>query len=660
MRRGTVYPFLGVSRGHRVETLREYSSDEELFDIQPRNLWPDSGSPEPLPPSPEQQPGTATTPVCPPFEIFRDPDVQDEVGLSSSQQHIPYDQYPPTPVNTQHYEHAEPYTFSPSSRPPLGELQPSPEYPPEEQFDQIVEQDYEEEDDVEEEVLPSTPVLDQMYPGVFDDHDSPTEEDGLVSTPPPPNRPYRSPLSDQGYHHGSSPARSPGSVNRGYTAEMVTCTQQLPQGFSAATPIYTTINSDPQPVENLPPPALNAPSTSAPPSPGVYGTVSMPNPFATSSDEGHMPSFHERQQRKEEAKSRLGVVVRGIKIPRPSDILDYSDGPTTFGPRALWTHPTDGEVDHYAIGPSPPTHGRNDAAEYHIYDQFEDEEYDAEYEEAQNQYDAYAHHVENEAEEHVEQTDVDQSYYGDHEYYDDDEIDDDEIDNDVYDDEDKENHPTAEQIAECHMSTPHSRRLFGHSERIIGRRIGHTYDSIEPSPTMVERAIILGVFLAPKVKRRAGRFECKRDHSSDPPAEARMCIFFDNCWGERQPIVGLACMRGRWILDEPEEEAEDAEGRVDKIRRVGKGPHRSKLLPVVEVTPSSLNSPSSSSLPQLSFSCSTLDSSVSSSFVDENPPWSLREDPIVQEHVDKHQLLPPSLRSSKALVADGQDAVSDQ
>ncbi|KAF9214962.1 hypothetical protein BGZ59_002613 [Podila verticillata] len=618
MRRGTVYPFLGVSRGHRVETLREYSRywlQSKVMKSYSTFNHATYGQTQGHQNHFRRRPNNNQA-----LQLPLDPDVQDEVGLSSSQQHIPYDQYPPTPVNTQHYEHAEPYTFSPSSRPPLGELQPSPEYPPEEQFDQIVEQDYEEEDDVEEEVLPSTPVLDQMYPGVFDDHDSPTEEDGLVSTPPPPNRPYRSPLSDQGYHHGSSPARSPGSVNRGYTAEMVTCTQQLPQGFSAATPIYTTINSDPQPVENLPPPALNAPSTSAPPSPGV----------------------------------------RGIKIPRPSDILDYSDGPTTFGPRALWTHPTDGEVDHYAIGPSPPTHGRNDAAEYHIYDQFEDEEYDAEYEEAQNQYDAYAHHVENEAEEHVEQTDVDQSYYGDHEYYDDDEIDDDEIDNDVYDDEDKENHPTAEQIAECHMSTPHSRRLFGHSERIIGRRIGHTYDSIEPSPTMVERAIILGVFLAPKVKRRAGRFECKRDHSSDPPAEARMCIFFDNCWGERQPIVGLACMRGRWILDEPEEEAEDAEGRVDKIRRVGKGPHRSKLLPVVEVTPSSLNSPSSSSLPQLSFSCSTLDSSVSSSFVDENPPWSLREDPIVQEHVDKHQLLPPSLRSSKALVADGQDAVSDQ
>lgn len=372
---------------------------------------------------------------------------------------------------------------------------------------------------------------------------------------------------------------------------------------------------------------------------------------------------------------------RGIKIPRPSDILDYSDGPTTFGPRALWTHPTDGEVDHYAIGPSPPTRGRNDAEvrplskyfatkqekvvandtffchyqEYHIYDQFEDEEYDAEYEEAQNQYDAYAHHIETEAEEDIEQTDVDQSYYADHESYDDGEI-----DNDVYDDEDKENYPTAEQIAECLMSTPHSRRLFGHSERIIGRRIGHTYDSMEATPTMVDRAVALGVFLAPKVKRRAGRFECKRDHSSDPPVEARICNFFDNCWGERQPIVGLACIRGRWILDEPEEEAEDAEGRVDKIRRVGKGPHRSKLLSVVEATPSSLNSPGSSSLPQLSFSCSTLDSSMSSSFVDENPPWSLREDPIVQEHVDKHQILPPSLRSSKVQEADGQKAVAEQ
>ncbi|KAF9300009.1 hypothetical protein BGZ74_008403 [Mortierella antarctica] len=434
---------------------------------------------------------------------------------------------------------------------------------------------------------------------------------------------------------------------------MVTCTQQLPQGIPAATPVYTTVNANQQ-RENLPTPVLNAPSASAPPSPGVYGAVSMPNPFEPTPDGDHMPSFQERQQRKEEAKSRLGVVVRGIKIPRPSDILDYSDGPTTFGPRALWTQPSDAEVDHYAIGPSPPTHGRNDAVEYHIYDQFEDEEYDAEYNETQNGYDYYEQQHDENEEEHVEH-DADQSYYGDHEYEDEDE---------VYDEDDKENHPTAEQIAECHMFTPQPRiRLFGRSERVIGRRIGHTYDSIEPPPTMVERAIAVGVFLAPKVKRRAGRFECKRDHSSDPPGETKICNFFDNCWGERQAIVGLGSMRGRWILDELEQEAEDAEGRVDKIRRVGRGPHRSKLVPVVESTPTSHNSPSSSSLPQLSFSCSTLDSSMSSSFVDENPPWSLsREDSVAEDNVNKHQLLPPSLRSNNVQTvqeADEQDAVAE-
>lgn len=490
---------------------------------------------------------------------------------------------------------------------------------------------------------------------------------------------------------------------------MVTCTQQLPQGIPATTPVYTTVNAIQQPADP-PNSALNAPLTSAPPSPAVYGAVSMPNPFDPSPDGEHMPSFQERQQRKEEAKSRLGVVVyvlfpclscclcfyhpltkksppsvdshsRGIKIPRPSDILDYSDGPTTFGPRALWTQPSDAEVDHYAIGPSPPAHSRSDAAvrllfknhfatvkeragylmaafvyhhqEYHIYDQFEDEEYDAEYEDAQYEYDYYEQQLGENEEEHVEH-DADQSYYGDHE---------DEDKDVVYDEEDKENHPTAEQFAECHMITPQSRRLFGHNERVIGRRIGRTYDSIEPSPTMVERAIALGVFLAPKVKRRAGRFECKRDHTTDPPAEARICNFFDNCWGERQPIVGLGSMRGRWILDEPEDEAEDAEGRVDKIRRVGRGPHWSKLVHAVESTPSSLNSPSSSGLPQLSFSCSTLDSSMSSSFVDENPPWSLsREDSIADYRVNKHQLLPPSLRSSNVQTvqeADEQDVLAE-
>ncbi|KAG0355139.1 hypothetical protein BG005_005936 [Podila minutissima] len=315
-----------------------------------------------------------------------------------------------------------------------------------------------------------------------------------------------------------------------------------------------------------------------------------------------MPSFQERQQRKEEAKSRLGVVVY----------------------------------------------------EYHIYDQFEDEEYDAEYNETQNGYDYYEQQHDEKEEEHVEH-DADQSYYGDHEYED---------EGEVYDEDDKENHPTAEQIAECHMFTPQPRiRLFGRSERVIGRRIGHTYDSIEPPPTMVERAIAVGVFLAPKVKRRAGRFECKRDHSSDPPGETKICNFFDNCWGERQAIVGLGSMRGRWILDELEQEAEDAEGRVDKIRRVGRGPHRSKLVPVVESTPTSHNSPSSSSLPQLSFSCSTLDSSMSSSFVDENPPWSLsREDSVTEDNVNKHQLLPPSLRSNNVQTvqeADEQDAVAE-
>ncbi|KAG0337427.1 hypothetical protein BG000_005433 [Podila horticola] len=407
---------------------------------------------------------------------------------------------------------------------------------------------------------------------------------------------------------------------------MVTCTQQLPQGIPATTPVYTTVNAIQQP-EDPPNSALNAPITSAPPSPAVYGAVSMPNP-------------------------------RGIKIPRPSDILDYSDGPTTFGPRALWTQPSDAEVDHYAIGPSPPAHGRSDAAEYHIYDQFEDEEYDAEYEDAQYEYDYYEQQLGENEEEHVEH-DADQSYYGDHEY-DDHEDEDKDV---VYDEEDKENHPTAEQFAECHMITPQPRRLFGHNERVIGRRIGRTYDSIEPSPTMVERAIALGVFLAPKVKRRAGRFECKRDHTTDPPAEARICNFFDNCWGERQPIVGLGSMRGRWILDEPEDEAEDAEGRVDKIRRVGRGPHWSKLVHAVESTPSSLNSPSSSGLPQLSFSCSTLDSSMSSSFVDENPPWSLsRENSIADDRVNKHQLLPPSLRSSNVQTvqeADEQDVLAE-
>ncbi|KAG0040359.1 hypothetical protein BGZ82_003365 [Podila clonocystis] len=292
--------------------------------------------------------------------------------------------------------------------------------------------------------------------------------------------------------------------------------------------------------------------------------------------------------------------------------------------------------------------------EYHIYDQFEDEEYDAEYEDDQNGYDYYEQQHGVNEEEHVEH-DADQSYYGDHEYEDEDE---------VYDEDDKENHPTAEQIAECHMTTPQPRiRLFGRSERIIGRRIGHTYDSIEPSPTTVERAIALGVFLAPKVKRRAGRFECKRDHSFDPPADAKICNFFDNCWGERQPIVGLGSMRGRWILDEQDQDAEDAEGRVDKIRRVGRGPHRSKLVPLLESTPGSFNSPGSPSLPQLSFSCSTLDSSMSNSFVDENPPWSLsREDSVAEGHANTHQLLPLRLRSSNVQTvqeADEQDAVAE-
>ncbi|KAF9956124.1 hypothetical protein BGZ70_010035, partial [Mortierella alpina] len=40
----SLYTFVGVFRGQRIETLREVSSDEEEHNTQPRLLWPDDGN----------------------------------------------------------------------------------------------------------------------------------------------------------------------------------------------------------------------------------------------------------------------------------------------------------------------------------------------------------------------------------------------------------------------------------------------------------------------------------------------------------------------------------------------------------------------------------------------------------------------------------------
>ncbi|KAG0344897.1 hypothetical protein BG004_004108, partial [Podila humilis] len=130
MRKGTLYTYHGVARGQNITLIREVSSDEEEFDIQPRNLWPDNRSPSPSPEADSHRTNTQSQSqnsqniTSPPFEIFRDPGGSDDNATQHPKQHpeqnAPYPQVPSHPVE---------------NRRPLGEIY----YPPQHQSQ--VEQD---------------------------------------------------------------------------------------------------------------------------------------------------------------------------------------------------------------------------------------------------------------------------------------------------------------------------------------------------------------------------------------------------------------------------------------------------------------------------------------------------------------------------------------
>ncbi|KAF9425932.1 hypothetical protein BGZ94_007089 [Podila epigama] len=486
MQRGTLYPFLCVARGQRIETLRECSSDEEFFDIQPRTLWPEEDYPELEPPDYKDQYPNNTSRAHSSLESERDYDqtghtvqtpphiANGDLSPTVPQQSVIFYQEERSPRQVDTYG-------SPITQDAQGTLDIAHAGDEEDNAGDVEDSALPSQHDVDDGLQTSASVDCGASPKDTQDHglslDSFSQISASVdrSTTPDATQDRSLSLTVMSTPGRQSPSpsfpRSPGTVSRGYTADVVHCT--LPEH-----------------------------------SPEVVRKCSLENPFEGRETRFTCPSYEERMQRVMDASMRLGGVSRGIKHNGTVELEDLYEGPTVFGARALWLHEDEASLDHYSMAPLP---------EFHVNDE---EDYDP-YEGVETLADRYARSA------------------------------------------DEKNHTLAESAA-----------VRQHYQL----RVGEIDGTVEPKPSFKERAWAKGIYLTPRVKRRSRHCPCSLDHSINPE-EGKACRNFENCWGVRQPVVGLISNTGLLGYEGPKDPP-DALERVDKKRRMGKGPHRSLLVAI--------------------------------------------------------------------------------
>ncbi|KAF9958712.1 hypothetical protein BGZ72_011079 [Mortierella alpina] len=325
----SLYTFVGVFRGQRIETLREVSSDEEEHNTQPRLLWPDDGNDS---------------------EGFYDSDEDIEQG-QHSHSGLPATDYASDSLSAQEHDHSRndenQYTGHNAHRL--------------EEHDTLATQDN----------VDRSPRLSSQQLFDDDDHHSQStfsEDDGEDRE-----------ATQQGYwpdspafHGGSSESTSverppqharngkthPQEIDRGYRSETVVADMaSLPDDGNAyyageelstpvkdrarrhrpTHPIADGFESDDESDDDYAVDNAANPSRTSARSPQVITQKESHNPFIHIPEPQNEEVIHrERARRRAEARDNLGYVIRGQKYLIFPSLYEESEDPELYGSTVLW------------------------------------------------------------------------------------------------------------------------------------------------------------------------------------------------------------------------------------------------------------------------------------------------------------------------------------